>query len=35
MNRFSLLAALVAASLPFTVGCTTKNYVRSEVDSHG
>jgi OOP family OmpA-OmpF porin len=31
MNRFSLLALLVAACLPFTVGCTSKNYVRSEV----
>lgn len=31
MNQVSLLALLVAASLPFTVGCTTKNYVRSEV----
>ncbi len=31
MSRFSSLAVLVAASLPFTVGCTTKNYVRSEV----
>ncbi|MGB8771701.1 MAG: OmpA family protein [Candidatus Korobacteraceae bacterium] len=31
MTRFSLLAVLVAASLPFTVGCATKSYVRSEV----
>jgi len=31
MNRFSALAVLVAASLPFTVGCATKNYVRNEV----
>jgi len=31
MNRFSAAAALVAVSLPFTVGCATKNYVRSEV----
>ncbi len=31
MNRFSLLAALVIGSLPFTVGCATKNYVRNEV----
>jgi OmpA-OmpF porin, OOP family len=31
MNRFSALAALAAISLPFTVGCTTKNYVRNEV----
>jgi OmpA-OmpF porin, OOP family len=31
MNRFSVLAGLVIGSLPFTVGCATKNYVRSEV----
>jgi len=31
MNRFTLVAALVAGSLPFTVGCATKNYVRNEV----
>src|SRR5271157_4484011 len=31
MNRFSILAALVAVSLPFTIGCATKNYVRNEV----
>lgn len=31
MNRFAVLAALVAGSLPFTVGCATKNYVRNEV----
>jgi outer membrane protein OmpA-like peptidoglycan-associated protein len=31
MNRFSLAAALVVCSLPFTVGCATKNYVRNEV----
>ena len=31
MNRFTLIAALVAGSLPFTVGCATKNYVRNEV----
>ncbi len=31
MNRFSALAALAAVSLPFAVGCTTKNYVRTEV----
>ena len=30
MNRFTLVAALVAGSLPFTVGCATKNYVRNE-----
>jgi OmpA-OmpF porin, OOP family len=30
MNRFSVLAVLVAGSLPFTVGCATKNYVRSQ-----
>jgi outer membrane protein OmpA-like peptidoglycan-associated protein len=31
MNRFAVLAALVAGSLPFTVGCATKNYVRNEL----
>ena len=31
MNRFTLVAALVAGSLPFSVGCATKNYVRNEV----
>ncbi len=31
MNRFSIWAALAAVSLPFTVGCTTKSYVRNEV----
>jgi outer membrane protein OmpA-like peptidoglycan-associated protein len=31
MNRFTLVAALVAGSLPFTVGCATKKYVRNEV----
>ena len=31
MNRFSIMAALVAVSLPFTVGCATKSYVRNEV----
>ncbi len=31
MTRFSLVAGLVAGSLPFTVGCATKNYVRNEV----
>ena len=30
MNRFSLLAVLVAGSLPFTVGCASKKYVRNE-----
>ncbi len=30
MNRFSVLAVLVASSLPFTVGCTTKSYVRNQ-----
>jgi len=30
MNRFSLLAVLVAGSLPFTVACATKNYVRTQ-----
>ncbi len=30
MNRFTAVAALVAASLPFTVGCATKNYVRNQ-----
>jgi outer membrane protein OmpA-like peptidoglycan-associated protein len=31
MDRFSVVAGLVIGSLPFTVGCATKNYVRSEV----
>jgi len=31
MNRFSLVAVLVAGSLPFSVGCATKKYVRNEV----
>ena len=31
MNRFSAMMALAAVSLPFTVGCTTKSYVRNEV----
>ena len=31
MNRFSLLAALVMGSLPFTVGCATKSYVRNQM----
>ena len=31
MNRFSAVAVLVAGSLPFTVGCATKKYVRNEV----
>jgi OmpA-OmpF porin, OOP family len=30
MNRFSVLAVLVAGSLPFTVGCATKNYVKNQ-----
>ena len=30
MNRYSVLAVLVAGSLPFTVGCSTKNYVRNQ-----
>ena len=30
MNRYSALAVLVAASLPFSVGCATKKYVRNE-----
>ncbi len=30
MNRFSVLAVLVASSLPFTIGCTTKSYVRNQ-----
>ncbi len=30
MNRFSVLAVLVAGSLPFTIGCATKNYVRNQ-----
>ena len=31
MNRFTLVAALVAGSLPFTVSCATKTYVRNAV----
>jgi OmpA-OmpF porin, OOP family len=31
MDRFPILAGLVIGSLFFTVGCATKNYVRSEV----
>src|SRR5271157_322354 len=31
MNRFSVLAVLATASLPFTVGCATKAYVRNQV----
>ncbi len=31
MDRFSISAVLVLGSLPFAVGCTTKNYVRNEV----
>ena len=30
MNRFSLLAVLVAGSLPFTAGCATKKYVSQQ-----
>lgn len=30
MSRFSLIAVLVAGSLPLTVGCATKNYVKSQ-----
>ncbi|MGB8886327.1 MAG: OmpA family protein [Candidatus Korobacteraceae bacterium] len=30
MNRFSVLAVLVAGSLPLMVGCATKNYVRNQ-----
>jgi len=30
MNRFPVLAVLVAGSLTFTVGCATKNYVRNQ-----
>ncbi len=30
MNRFSVLAVLVAGSLPLMVGCATKNYVRTQ-----
>jgi OmpA-OmpF porin, OOP family len=30
MNRFSLLAVLVAGSLPLTVGCATKKYVTQQ-----
>ena|SRR5271165_249368 len=32
MNRFSVLAMLVAGSLPFSVGCATKSYVRNQVN---
>ena len=31
MKRFFFLAVLVAGTLPFTVGCATKKYVRNEV----
>ncbi len=31
MDRFSVLAVLVLGSLPFAVGCASKNYVRNEV----
>jgi OmpA-OmpF porin, OOP family len=31
MNRFTVLALLVAGSLPFTVGCASKSYVRNQV----
>jgi len=30
MNRFSVIAVLAAGSLPLTVGCATKNYVKSQ-----
>ncbi len=30
MTRISVLAVLVAGSLPFTVGCATKKYVRNQ-----
>jgi OmpA-OmpF porin, OOP family len=30
MNRYSVLAVLVAGSLPLTVGCSTKKYVRNQ-----
>ncbi len=30
MNRFSVMAVMVAGTLPFTVGCATKKYVRNE-----
>jgi OmpA-OmpF porin, OOP family len=30
MNRFSVLAVLVAGTLPLTVGCATKKYVRNQ-----
>ena len=30
MNRYSALAVLVAGTLPLTVGCATKKYVRNE-----
>jgi outer membrane protein OmpA-like peptidoglycan-associated protein len=31
MNRFSVLAVVVAGSLPFSVGCATKSYVRNQM----
>ncbi len=31
MNRFTVLAVLAAGTLPLTVGCATKKYVRNEV----
>jgi len=30
MNRFTAIAVLVAGTLPLTVGCATKNYVRNQ-----
>ncbi len=30
MNRFTAMAVLVAGTLPLTVGCATKNYVRNQ-----
>ena len=30
MNRYSVLAVLVAGSLPLTVGCASKKYVRNQ-----
>lgn len=30
MNRYSILAVLVAGSLPFSVGCASKKYVRNQ-----
>lgn len=31
MNRISMVAVLIAGTMPFTVGCATKKYTRNEV----